>query len=72
VPDEKEFDASTDTDPVEFLRRLPGITPFNISKVIDQVDNIHELSKMSKTKLTELLGMKGGQQLHTFLNKSYN
>ena len=71
VPDEKEFDAATDTDPVEFLRRLPGVTPFNIFKVIEEVDNLHELSRMSKAKLMNLLGAKNGAKLHKFFNTSY-
>ena len=70
--DDREFDAATDTDPIEFLRRLPGITPGNLQKVINEVDNLHALSQMSKPSLMKLLGARNGQKLHRFFTKRYN
>lgn len=72
VADDKEFDATTDTDPIEFLKRLPGINASNIHKVINQVENLHDLSRMSKPSLMTLLGARNGQKLHKFLTDSYD
>lgn len=72
VADEKEFDAAADTDPIEFLKRLPGINASNMQKVINQVENLHDLSRMSKPSLMTLLGASNGEKLHKFLVTSYD
>jgi ERCC4-type nuclease len=70
--DEREFDATTDTEPIEFLRRLPGITEANYRKVIDSVEDLHELSQMTQKQMQNLIGPLNGNKLYTFFNTVYN
>jgi len=59
-----------DLTPQDILRKLPGVNPFNISKIVRSVDDLRELCTKSKDELQELLGSKpSGEKLHKFLHK---
>lgn len=42
--------------PVEFLRKLPGISSHNINNVAKKVRNMTELAKMSEEDLKAIIG----------------
>lgn len=56
--------------PQMFLQKFPGINQHNIDLVMDKVDNLYELSKMSKLELVNLLGKKNGELLYKFLTSN--
>lgn len=56
---------------VEFLKRLPGITPQNIKIVMNSVNNLKELSNLSYPDLSKMLGKQNACLLYDFLNQDY-
>lgn len=71
-PSEAGFDTGSASEPVEFLLRLPGITQANYKSVVDEVENIFELSQMSQAKLQKLIGPRNGSKLYSFFNSPYD
>ncbi|RIA94468.1 hypothetical protein C1645_796494 [Glomus cerebriforme] len=55
--------------PQEFLRSLPGVTSKNYKYIMSKVENLKELSQLSKNELQNMIGNDNGNQLFEFLNK---
>ena len=55
-------------NPKAILETLPGVNAFNIEKIMDEVENLSELSKMSLSKLEEIMGKVSAKQLYEFFN----
>jgi len=55
--------------PQEFLRSLPGVTTKNYKYIMSKVENLKELSQLSKNELQNMIGNDNGNQLFEFLNK---
>lgn len=61
-----------DTDnAIELLKRLPGITESNIQNIIDNIENLYELSQLSYTQLSKLIGKQNAVQLYDFFNQDF-
>lgn len=56
--------------PQDMLLKMPGVTSKNVFLIMNQVENIVELSRMSLEKLVEVLGSSANAELlHSFLHK---
>eukprot|EP01126_Amoeba_proteus_P018775 TRINITY_DN19547_c0_g1_i1.p1 TRINITY_DN19547_c0_g1~~TRINITY_DN19547_c0_g1_i1.p1 ORF type:complete len:290 (-),score=57.90 TRINITY_DN19547_c0_g1_i1:60-929(-) len=67
---ESEREMDSIFDPVDVLKKLPGITESNCNKVMESVENLSELSQMGVLDLQKLLGKQNGQKLWQFFNSS--
>ncbi len=56
--------------PQDLLRQLPGVHPHNYRRLMNRVENLEELAKLSVCELGELLGAKDATLLHTFLHRT--
>ncbi|EFA82604.1 DNA excision repair protein 4 [Heterostelium album PN500] len=66
-------DSEYNYGPQDVLRKLPGITDLNIKRVMDGVQDLHELSKKSQEDLQQLLGSEEeAKQLFDFFNFTIN
>lgn len=54
--------------PQELLRALPGINVKNQRAVMNKVESIYELSKLSQDELAELIGPENARLLYVFLH----
>jgi len=62
-------DSLSQFDPVDILRRLPGITEENYRTVVLQVGNLKQLAEMKKEEIQKLIGPKNGQELYHFFHQ---
>lgn len=62
--------AAYNTNAVDVLKKLPGITEHNFRQVLAKVKNLAELSRMSLDELTAIIGKVCAKKLFTFLNTS--
>ncbi|KAI9923079.1 hypothetical protein PsorP6_000256 [Peronosclerospora sorghi] len=58
------------TNSIDVLKKLPGVTEHNSRKIAASVENLVELSRQSLDELTEMLGKINGKKLHTFFNST--
>eukprot|EP01133_Synstelium_polycarpum_P009797 gene9797-11446_t len=75
VPDENTLSDDTDFNygPQDVLRKLPGINPSNIKRVMEQITNLHELSNQSLDELSILLDSPtDGKLLYDFFNQEHS
>jgi DNA excision repair protein ERCC-4 len=54
--------------PQDVLLTLPGITTKNFQKVMNNVKNLYELSRLSLEQLVDLIGTSNGKQLYEFFH----
>lgn len=57
-------------DPIDVLKRLPGVNSHNVRGLLDRVPNMRALAQLSKLELQKILGKSNGAELHAFLNES--
>ena len=57
-------------DPIDFIRNIPGINNLNIYKIVQRVENISELVKLSQDELVDLLGAENGHKAYNFFNRT--
>jgi DNA excision repair protein ERCC-4 len=57
-------------EPEAMLRKMPGVTPGNVMKIMNAVQNLRELASLSCARLQHLCGPQLGVQLFEFLNNS--
>ncbi|GES78268.1 DNA repair protein [Rhizophagus clarus] len=55
--------------PQEFLRSLPGVTSKNYKYIMTKVENLKELSQLSKNEMQNMIGNDDGNKLFEFFNK---
>ncbi|PKY47400.1 restriction endonuclease-like protein, partial [Rhizophagus irregularis] len=55
--------------PQEFLRSLPGVTSKNYKYIMSKVENLKELSQLSKNELQNMVGNDNGNKLFEFFNR---
>lgn len=58
------------TNSMDVLKKLPGINEHNFRKVLEKVDSLAELSRLSLDELTALIGKVCAKKLHAFFNTS--
>mmetsp|Transcript_2404 Transcript_2404/g.4547 ORF Transcript_2404/g.4547 Transcript_2404/m.4547 type:complete len:110 (-) Transcript_2404:131-460(-) len=58
--------------PREILLQIPGITVHNVRKVTNNVENLLQLSRMSKEEITEILGATASKKVYDFLRCEVN
>lgn len=58
------------TNSMDVLKKLPGINEHNFRKVLEEVDNLAELSRLSLDELTGIIGKVCAKKLHAFFNTS--
>ncbi|DBA04618.1 TPA: LOW QUALITY PROTEIN: hypothetical protein N0F65_012201 [Lagenidium giganteum] len=61
---------SYNTSAVDVLKRLPGINEHNFRKVLAQVTNLAELSRLSLDELSAIIGKVCAKKLHAFSHTS--
>jgi len=66
--DDSQAQSSFNIVPQDVLRRLPGINPHNVNFVMNHVESLSELSRLSMCRLKALLGDQNAKQLHDFLH----
>ncbi|KAI5961113.1 rad16 [Candida margitis] len=57
-------------DPIDFIQNVPGINNSNLYKVVQRVENIVELVKLSQDEFIDLLGVENGRKAYTFFNRT--
>lgn len=62
--------ACSNTAAVDVLRKLPGITPLNLAKVLQTINCLADLIIMDEEKLIQLLGIASGRSLYAFINST--
>jgi len=67
--DQTETDIESRLAAMEILMSLPGINPQNYYEITKNVENIAELSQMSETMLTPLIGPINAKKLVTFFKQ---
>ncbi len=67
--DESSAEAQATAAAQEILLSLPGITVHNFREVMNSVENLSELSKMSEGQLTPLIGPVNAKKLFTFFRQ---
>lgn len=55
--------------PIDLLLNIPGINSVNIHLIIAEVKNIQDLVKLSKERITELLGQVNGGKAYRFIHE---
>ncbi|CAN3375308.1 DNA repair protein Rad1p [Diutina rugosa] len=55
--------------PIDLLLNIPGINSVNIHVIIAEVKNIQDLVKLSKERITELLGQVNGGKAYRFIHE---
>jgi hypothetical protein len=55
----------------DMLLRMPGVLPSNVSNLLKKVKNIGQISLMTASELSEILGVTCGVQLFNFLHEKY-
>jgi DNA excision repair protein ERCC-4 len=55
--------------PQDVLRSMPGINSSNYKLIINKVNNLEELAKMSSREISKIIGEECGQKLYQFLRK---
>ncbi|KAL9609337.1 MAG: hypothetical protein Q9167_005882 [Letrouitia subvulpina] len=58
------------TMPQDMLRAVPGVTGKNMYRIILEVENMREVSRLTEGQLDEMVGREAGRQIHRFFNKS--
>ncbi|KAG1143281.1 hypothetical protein G6F37_006756 [Rhizopus arrhizus] len=53
--------------PQDVLRSMPGINSSNYKLIINKVNNLEELAKMSSREISKIIGEECGQKLYQFL-----
>lgn len=69
LTEEEKEEKNLSLTPHDILRKLPGVTPNNIRSLLQNVNNLRELSEASLEQLTKWMG--GGKlamKLYTFLH----
>lgn len=61
---------SFNTVPQDMLRAVPGVTGKNMYRIILEVENMREVSRLTEGQLDEMVGREAGRQIHRFFNKS--
>jgi len=55
--------------PEAILKRLPGITEENCREVMDKVDNLYELTRLTLPELSNIIGPQNAKKLHKFFQQ---
>ncbi len=69
LTDEEREDAQLSLTPHDILRKLPGVTATNIRGLLQQVNNLRELSEATLKQLTQWMGgAAAAKKLYTFMH----
>ncbi|GAB5354577.1 hypothetical protein AAMO2058_000130700 [Amorphochlora amoebiformis] len=70
VGTDRDVTGEADADvPREMLLQIPGITVHNVRKVMNNVNNLLEMSRMTKEDMTELIGSAASKKAYAFLHE---
>jgi len=73
VGTDKDSQANPDSEvPREILLQIPGLTVHNVRPIINNVQNLLELSRMAKEEIAELIGSSAAAKVHAFLHAVMN
>lgn len=68
LEEEKELDSIF--DPLDILKKLPGITEGNFERVTNSVSSLSQLSTMSQAEMQKIIGKKNGKTLYDFFHQN--
>ena len=69
LTEEEREDAQLSLTPHDILRKLPGVTATNIRGLLQQVNNLRELSEATLKQLTQWMGgAVAAKKLYTFMH----
>ncbi|CUM45412.1 uncharacterized protein AC631_02589 [Debaryomyces fabryi] len=55
---------------IDLIQNIPGINNINYYKVIEKVQSIEELVKLSEDEFTDLIGIENGKKAYKFIHRS--
>eukprot|EP00466_Bigelowiella_natans_P010550 jgi/Bigna1/73579/fgenesh1_pg.25_\ len=66
---DKDTDNGDGELPLDVLLQLPGITVHNYRRIVNNVGNLQELSRLTQQELSDLIGQSGGRKLYEFMHE---
>ncbi|ORM41328.1 uncharacterized protein BXIN_0779 [Babesia sp. Xinjiang] len=57
-------------DALRILRKIPGVTSYNIGEILSRVDSLRQLSEMEEADLCKFLPPSNAEAIYNFFNQS--
>lgn len=70
--DEDEDNDDKNETAHRMLLRLPGVTPHNARKIMNECESIADLAELSRDELKTMMGPVAGQKLFTFFRQKFD